>query len=48
MVRNDMMSEAIKDIGREQPILLNFGPETHNDGVGTYFREYLRAGCFLD
>ncbi|SCY36917.1 penicillin-binding protein 1A [Nonlabens sp. Hel1_33_55] len=43
MVRNDKMTEAMKDSLREQPIELNFSPETHNDGMATYFREYLRS-----
>lgn len=42
MVRNEKMTEALKDSLREQPIKLNFSPEGHNDGMGTYFREYLR------
>lgn len=42
MVRNEKMTEAMKDSLREQPIKLNFSPEGHNDGMGTYFREYLR------
>ncbi|KQC32513.1 penicillin-binding protein [Nonlabens sp. YIK11] len=43
MVRNGKMTEAMKDSLREQPIELNFSPETHNDGMATYFREYLRS-----
>lgn len=42
MVRNEKMTVAMKDSLREQPIKLNFSPEGHNDGMGTYFREYLR------
>jgi len=43
MVRNDKMSEAVKDSLREQPIVLDYNPESHNDGMATYFREYLRG-----
>jgi penicillin-binding protein 1A len=43
MVRNDKMTEAMKDSLAAQPILLNYNPEGHNDGMGTYFREYLRS-----
>ena len=42
MVRNGKMTEAMKDSLRDQPIQLDFNPESHNDGMGTYFREYLR------
>ncbi len=43
MVRNDKMTEAMKDSLREQPIQLDYSPEGHNDGMATYFREYLRG-----
>lgn len=43
MVRNGKMTEAVKDSLREQPIKLDFSPEGHNDGMATYFREYLRS-----
>lgn len=42
MVKNEKLAVAVKDSLREQPIQLNFNPESHNDGMGTYFREYLR------
>ncbi|PQJ20587.1 transglycosylase domain-containing protein [Nonlabens tegetincola] len=42
MVRNDKMTEELKDSLREQPIVLDFKPEGHDDGLATYFREYLR------
>ncbi|AZQ42972.1 penicillin-binding protein 1A [Nonlabens ponticola] len=43
MVRNDKMSEAMKDSLKQQPIKLDYNPEGHNDGMATYFREFLRA-----
>ncbi|MGB5982819.1 MAG: transglycosylase domain-containing protein [Nonlabens sp.] len=42
MVRNGKMSEETKDSLSAIPIKLDFHPESHNDGMGTYFREYLR------
>lgn len=43
MVRNDKMTEAVKDSLKVMPIELDFNPEGHNDGMATYFREYLRS-----
>ncbi|BAO55019.1 penicillin-binding protein 1A [Nonlabens marinus] len=43
MVRNDKMTETVKDSLRAQPIELDYNPEGHNDGMATYFREYLRS-----
>ncbi len=42
MVRNKIISEAQKNQLENQPIILKFQPESHLDGIGTYFREYLR------
>ncbi len=43
MVRNGKMTEATKDSLKQLPIKLDFTPQGHNDGMGTYFREYLRG-----
>ncbi|MGB3590586.1 MAG: transglycosylase domain-containing protein [Nonlabens sp.] len=43
MVRNNKMAESTKDSLRDRPIKLDFSPESHNHGMGTYFREYLRS-----
>ncbi|WP_194851423.1 penicillin-binding protein 1A [Nonlabens antarcticus] len=43
MVRNDKMTETTKDSLSAQPIKLDYNPEGHNDGMATYFREYLRS-----
>ncbi|MFT6798431.1 MAG: penicillin-binding protein 1A [Nonlabens sp.] len=43
MVRNNKMTEAVKDSLREIPIKLNYNSASHNEGMGTYFRENLRS-----
>ena len=42
MVKNDKLSQAEHDALIKKPIVLNFRPESHDQGVATYFREYLR------
>lgn len=42
MVRNGKMTEEVKDSLTSLPIVLDYNPEGHNDGMGTYFREHLR------
>ncbi|NHM07845.1 PBP1A family penicillin-binding protein [Flavobacterium sp. CYK-4] len=42
MVRNGFLDEATKKQLEQKPIVLHFQPESHTDGIGTYFREYLR------
>lgn len=42
MVKNDFLEPAAKATLEKQPIVLNFQPESHKDGIATYFREYLR------
>ncbi|MDT8346158.1 MAG: transglycosylase domain-containing protein [Flavobacteriaceae bacterium] len=42
MYRNEFIPEAVKDSLQQLPIVLDFTPEGHNDGIGTYFREYTR------
>jgi penicillin-binding protein 1A len=42
MVRNKIITESEKNKLENQPIVLKFQPESHLDGIGTYFREYLR------
>jgi penicillin-binding protein 1A len=43
MVRNDKMTEAQKDSLTAIPIKLDYQSADHNEGMGTYFREYLRT-----
>lgn len=42
MNRNDYLSERAKDSLQKTPLTLHFTPDTHNDGIATYYREYLR------
>ena len=42
MVKNNFITEELKDSLVEQPIVLDFSPEGHSVGMATYFREYLR------
>jgi penicillin-binding protein 1A len=42
MVKYDYLPEKTYDSLKTQPLNLVFRPEDHNDGLATYFREYLR------
>ncbi|OYU84098.1 MAG: penicillin-binding protein [Flavobacterium sp. BFFFF2] len=42
MVRNNTLSVQAKDTLVVKPIVLHFQPESHKDGMATYFREFLR------
>jgi len=42
MVKNKFLTESQKLSLEKKPIVLNFKPESHNEGTATYFREYLR------
>lgn len=42
MVKNDFLTEAQKKALEVKPIKLRFSPESHKEGIATYFREYLR------
>jgi len=42
MVRNNFLEPEAKAILEKKPIVLDFNPESHTDGIATYFREYLR------
>ena len=42
MVRNKHLDEATKKVLEAKPIVLNFQPESHKEGMATYFREFLR------
>lgn len=42
MVRNKHLTEAKYNELKAKPIKLDFKLENHNDGIATYFREYLR------
>lgn len=43
MEKYGYVSEKIKDSLQKTELDLNFSPETHREGLATYFREYLRA-----
>ncbi|PZR23216.1 MAG: penicillin-binding protein [Flavobacterium psychrophilum] len=42
MVKYGKLDESVKEKLAAQPIVTNYNPESHNEGVATYFREYLR------
>ncbi|RRJ89652.1 PBP1A family penicillin-binding protein [Paenimyroides tangerinum] len=42
MERNGYLTEAEKLKYQAMPIVIDYSPDTHTEGVGTYFREYLR------
>ena len=42
MVKNNFLTESEKVRLQEKPIVLDFHPESHKEGIATYFREYLR------
>lgn len=42
MEKNGFLNEQTKLALEKKPIVLNFHPESHTDGIATYFREYLR------
>lgn len=43
MLRNGVISRAVYDLTKTQPITLNYQKEDHKSGAGTYLREYLRG-----
>ena len=42
MVRNNVLDANSRNILAKKPIVLNFHPESHKEGIATYFREFLR------
>ncbi|RRJ94063.1 penicillin-binding protein 1A [Flavobacterium macacae] len=42
MVKNDKLEPAAKESLAKKPLVLDYHPESHNEGIATYFREYLR------
>lgn len=42
MYKNDFITKEERDSLKQLPLLLKFSPESHNEGIATYFREYLR------
>ena len=43
MQKNGFITEQEKDSLQKLPLKINFTPESHSDGLATYFREHLRS-----
>lgn len=43
MEKNHYITTKEKDSLQQLPLKIDFNPETHNEGIATYFREYLRS-----
>ncbi|MEP5256089.1 MAG: transglycosylase domain-containing protein [Winogradskyella arenosi] len=43
MAKYERLSEEVKDSLQETELDLNYSPESHREGIATYFREYLRG-----
>ncbi|MBT8273545.1 MAG: transglycosylase domain-containing protein, partial [Bacteroidia bacterium] len=43
MEKYGYITEAVKDSVQKMPLSLNYSPESHREGIATYFREYLRG-----
>ena len=43
MYKYGYINETVKDSLQKTDLDLNYSPESHRDGIATYFREYLRA-----
>lgn len=43
MVKYEYLAQAASDSIRELPIVLDITKDTHNEGLATYFREYLKS-----
>ena len=46
MVRNELITQKEKDSLSQLPITINYTPESHKEGLATYFRAYLKE--FMD
>lgn len=43
MEKNNFLSTPVKDSLQNLPLTTNYSPEGHDEGLATYFREYVRA-----
>ena len=43
MAKYGYIEENLKDSLQKQPLALNYSPESHREGIATYFRSYLRS-----
>ncbi len=41
MYKYDYITEEVKDSLQQMDLDLNYSPESHREGIATYFREYL-------
>ena len=48
MVKYEFLAENVADSLKQLPIGLDFSVEDHNEGLATYFREYLRTTMIKD
>lgn len=42
MVKNNVINKATAEVLKKRPVKINFTPESHAEGMATYFREYIR------
>lgn len=42
MVKNNFITKEIAEALKKRPVKINFKPESHSEGMATYFREYIR------
>ena len=42
MVKNGHLEKAAEESLSKKPLVIDYHPESHNEGIATYFREYLR------
>ncbi|MEP2936623.1 MAG: transglycosylase domain-containing protein [Gilvibacter sp.] len=43
MAKYDYITEQVKDSLQELPLAINYTPQGHDEGIGTYVREYVRG-----
>ncbi|MGH1387433.1 penicillin-binding protein 1A [Kordia sp.] len=43
MYKYEYITEAVKDSLQKLPLTIDYNPESHNEGLGTYFREHLKG-----
>jgi penicillin-binding protein 1A len=43
MYKYEYITEQVKDSLQKLPLIIDYNPESHNEGLGTYFREHLKG-----
>lgn len=43
MHKYEYITEEVKDSLQKLPLVIDYNPESHNEGLGTYFREHLKG-----